>query len=152
MLDSSGPALRQGLLAAPWLIKPNRQETEELLGRRLRKLSHVAKAAAGLVARGPQLALISLGADGAVLASRGRTAIWWAKPPTVPVDSTVGAGDSLVAGFVTGYRATRSLEEALRLGVACGAATAMTPGTELCHRKDAERLLPRVTIKRINAT
>ncbi|MBI3319973.1 MAG: 1-phosphofructokinase [Candidatus Omnitrophica bacterium] len=149
ILDSSGPALRQGMLAAPWLIKPNRQETEELLGRRLRRPSHVAKAAAGLVARGPQLAIISLGAEGAALACRGRPEVWWAKPPTVPVGSTVGAGDSLVAGFVVGYRATRSLEDALRLGVACGAATAMTPGTELCHRKDVDRLLPQVVIKRI---
>lgn len=147
VLDSSGPALRHGMLARPWLIKPNRQETEELLGRRLHHPSQVAKAAAELVARGPQVVIVSLGAEGAAMACRGRPEVWWAQPPTVPVGSTVGAGDSLVAGFVVGYHATRSLEGALRLGVACGAATAMTPGTELCHLADVRRLKPRVTIR-----
>ena len=106
----------------------------------------MANAAAQLVARGPQTAIISLGPDGAVLASRDRAAIVWAKPPVVPVNSTVGAGDSLVAGFLVGYRATRSLEGALRLGVACGAATAITPGTELCHLADVNRLKAKVKI------
>jgi 6-phosphofructokinase 2 len=147
VLDASGSALLHGLQAKPWLMKPNRQEAEELLGRHLRRIADVAHAAKRLVARGPLLAIISLAADGAVLASKMHAQVLWAKPPKIPVDSAVGAGDALVAGFVSGYRARRSVGEALRLGVACGAASAMTPGTELCHRADVERVLPRVTIQ-----
>ena len=147
VLDTSGPALRAGLAAAPWLIKPNRQEAEELLGHALGRLADVARAARALTRRGPRLVLISLGAGGAVLASQAHAAVLWAAPPAVPVDSAVGAGDSLVAGFVLGWRRTHSLREALRLGVACGAACAMTPGTELCHRSDVLRLKGRVTLR-----
>ena len=147
VLDTSGPALRDGLLARPWLIKPNRQEVEELLGRRLRGIAQVAQAAKHLVKRGPSVVIVSLGPEGAVLASQGQAQVLWAKPPRVPVDSPVGAGDSLIAGFVVGYQATRVLPEALRLGVACGAACALTPGTELCYRKDVRRLVDRVRLR-----
>ncbi|MDP3722997.1 MAG: 1-phosphofructokinase [Candidatus Omnitrophota bacterium] len=155
VLDSSGVALRQGLRARPWVIKPNRHEAEELLQRRLNRLADVADAASALAAQGPDLVIVSLGADGAVLASRpdqpapasGR--VWFARPPTVKVDSAVGAGDSLIGGFLVGWARRLSLLEAFRLGVACGAATAMTPGTELCHRADVKRLLGRVTIRRL---
>jgi 1-phosphofructokinase family hexose kinase len=146
VLDASGAALRLGLKAKPWLIKPNQDEAEELLGMRLRTLAQAARGAERLLARGPSVVIISLGAAGAVLASRlGRPLR--AVPPKVRVDSTVGAGDSLVAGFMAGWLKTHSLAGAFRLGVACGAATAMTPGTELCHRADVRRLLPRVRIR-----
>ena len=60
--------------------------------------------------------------------------------PTVPVRSTIGAGDSMLAGIVLRLQQGRSFREALRFGVAAGAATVMNPGTELCHRRDVERL------------
>ena len=151
VLDASGPALRHGMVAAPWLIKPNRHEAEEFLGMRLPRLADVAKAAKRLVTRGPQLAIISLGSDGALLAAQAHEEILWAKPPAVAVDSAVGAGDSLVAGFIVGWLRTRSLRRAFRLGVACGAASAMTPGTELCHRADVARLEPRVVVRVIES-
>ena len=150
VLDASGPALREGVAAAPWLIKPNRDEAQELIGRRLRHQADVVRAATQLAARGPDIVIISLGADGAVLASKRPEIVLWATPPTVRVDSAVGAGDALVAGFVVGYQATRSLQEAFRLGIACGSAAAMTSGTELCHRADVQRLLPRVTIRTLS--
>lgn len=148
VVDSSGPALRQSLSAHPWLIKPNRQEAEELLGRGIRTRRQALHAVRRLTAMGPEIVSLSLGAEGAFLASSRSTEVWWAAAPTVRVDSAVGAGDSLVAGIVLGWARTRSLREALRLGVACGAATAMTPGTELCHRRDVTTLLPRVRVRR----
>lgn len=145
VVDSSGPALRHSFSARPWLIKPNRQEAEEALGVRLGTRQRLVKAARRLVAMGPSLVVLSSGADGACLAADGGDALW-AVPPTVPVGSAVGAGDSLVAGLVLGWQRTGSLREALRLGVACGAATALTPGTELCHHRDVCRLLSQVAI------
>ncbi|MBI4341842.1 MAG: 1-phosphofructokinase [Candidatus Omnitrophica bacterium] len=151
VLDASGEPLRRGLAARPWLIKPNRQEAETLVGFRLTTEARVVRAARELLARGPELAVVSMGEDGAMLACRATGEMWMARPPAVRVRSAVGAGDSLVAGFVVEWLRSRSPVEALRAGVACGSAAAMTPGTELCHRKDVRRLLPRVRIARLRS-
>jgi 6-phosphofructokinase 2 len=149
VLDAAGAALRHGLRARPWLAKPNRHEAEELIGRRLRTIAQVAHAARLLAVRMETQMLISLGAEGAVLAVDDRAEVLWAKPPRVKVNSAVGAGDSLVAGFLLGWLRTHSRHQAFRLGVACGTACAMTPGTELCHRRDVERLEGRIVIRTI---
>ncbi|MBI4004161.1 MAG: 1-phosphofructokinase [Candidatus Omnitrophica bacterium] len=148
VLDTSGAALRRGLTARPWLIKPNRQEAEELLARRLTTMRTIVRSAVDLLAQGPALVVLSLGREGAVLAAAPGH-VWLARPPAVHVRSAVGAGDSLVGGFLVGWLGGRSLVECFRLGVACGAASALTSGTELCHRKDVRRLLSRVTIRRL---
>jgi len=150
VLDTSGAAFVQGLRARPWLTKPNRQEAEELLGTTLPTAARVVQGARDLIRCGAQMAILSLGAEGAVLVQAGSAEAWWAVPPKVKVVSAVGAGDSLVAGFVVGWLRTHSLVEAFRLGVACGTATALTPGTELCHRKDVRRLVGRVRLRRVS--
>jgi fructose-1-phosphate kinase PfkB-like protein len=61
-------------------------------------------------------------------------------PPTVPIVSKVGAGDSMVAGIVLGLARGKSLRESIVFGVSAGTAAVMTPGTELCRREDVERL------------
>jgi 6-phosphofructokinase 2 len=85
-----------------------------------------------------------------VLASRVLEGLWIATPPRVKTRSAVGAGDSLVAGMVTLSSRGKPLLEAFRWGVACGAATAMTGGTELCRRRDVERLVPQVRLRRLD--
>ena len=149
VLDTSGAALRQGLAARPWLIKPNRQEAQELLCRRLTSRRMIVHAALELLSLGPSFVIVSLGGEGAVLASADPRGVWMARSPAVRVRSAVGAGDSLVGGFLVGWVVGRAPVECFRLGVACGAASAMTPGTELCHRADVRRLLPRVTIRQL---
>ena len=172
VLDGSGAAFAAGVSARPWLIKPNRQEAEELLGERLRSPSALRRAARALLARGPSLVILSLGAEGALLARANPPGMWMARPPSVRVQSAVGAGDSLIGGFLFGWFRSLSLDpmgrgrkrrlaslaqrelvgslvEAFRWGIAAGAATAMTPGTELCHRADVLRLLPRVAVRQI---
>jgi 6-phosphofructokinase 2 len=64
--------------------------------------------------------------------------------PAVPIKSSVGAGDSMVAGIVLALSRGRPLGEAVRFGVAAGAAAVMNPGTALCRREDVERLYPQV--------
>ena len=149
VLDASGEALQQGFRAGPWLVKPNRHEAEELLGRPVRGRRAQLRAVRQLLQRGPALVILSLGAEGALLGRASPPEVWAARPPSVRVDSAVGAGDSLVGGFLVGWAAGQPLVEAFRLGVAAGTATAMTPGTELCHRGDVRRLLRRVTVRRI---
>ena len=70
-------------------------------------------------------------------------------PPDVQVKSTVGAGDSTVAGLVLKLSQGGNLEEASRLAVAAGTAATLTSGTELCHKEDLEKLLPLVTVERL---
>ena len=147
VLDASGAALREGVKARPWLIKPNREEAQELLGRRLRTRRHSVEAARALQRLGMSVVILSLGGEGALLAMAG--GVWHAGTPRVKARSAVGAGDALVGGFLAGWLQRRSMAEAFRLGVAAGTATVMTPGTELCHARDVRRLLRRVTVQRV---
>lgn len=149
VLDASGEALRLGRAERPWLMKPNQQEAEELLGLRLGRVEAIVDALPRLLRGGPDVVILSRGADGALLATAAPFGVWVARPPTVPVDSAVGAGDSLVGGFLAGWARGRALVEAFRLGVASGTAAAMTPGTKLCRRADVRRILPRVVIRRL---
>ena len=149
-LDTDGPALRAGLVEQPAFIKPNRAEAQRVLGRRLRTIGEVGRAARAFTARGIEHVVISLGQEGAVLAVRATGEVWAASSPDVPVHSTIGAGDSLVGGFLFSLTRGQPGPEAFRHGVACGAACVMTSGTELCHRSAVARLLPRVRLRRLS--
>ncbi len=151
VLDASGEPLRLGMKVRPWLIKPNRQEAAEIWGRAIADVDTGVAAALALRERGPENVVLSLGPEGALLVCGDPVQVWHATSPGIRVISAVGAGDSLVGGLLQGWVSGRPLTEAFRLGVACGAATAMTPGTELCHRKDIERLLPAVRLSRVHA-
>jgi 1-phosphofructokinase family hexose kinase len=145
ILDADGDTLRLGLAGKPSVIKPNVEEAEKLLGRRLPDLPAVAAAARELLPRGLRVAIISMGARGAVCATQDR--VLHVIPPRVQSRSTVGSGDSLVAGLAIALATGADLVEGLRLGTAAGAATAMTAGTQLGTREDVERLLPSVEIR-----
>jgi 1-phosphofructokinase len=123
-LDASGTALADGLAARPDLIKPNGEELGELLGRELPTFSDVLTACHQARSMGAAAVICSLGADGAVLVDGH--GIWHATSPAVPVLSTVGAGDSVLAGFL---HAGGAGPQALRTGVAWATAAVQTPGT-----------------------
>ncbi len=127
VVDTTGAALLAALPERPWLIKPNREELAALVEQELPTLESVIAAAESLMERGAQHVLVSMGGDGAVLctADGGRL---YQPTPDGEVVGTVGAGDSTVAGFVAGYSRTGHADEALRLGVACGSATAFAEG------------------------
>jgi 6-phosphofructokinase 2 len=86
--------------------------------------------------------IISLGAAGALMVSEDICE--HILPPTVPIVSKVGAGDSMLAGIVVSLVRGKPLRESVLFGVATGAAAVMTPGTELCRREDAERLFEKM--------
>jgi 1-phosphofructokinase family hexose kinase len=146
-LDSDGPPMMVALRAKPELIKPNEQEAERLLGRALRGDHDCFPAAQELHERGIRHVVISRGARGAdVVSSEG---IFRATPPTVQVRSTIGSGDSMMAGILHILVQGGVMEEALRWGTAAGAATATTSGAEIAHREQVLELLPHVKIRRI---
>lgn len=123
VVDTSGQALRHALLYRPFLVKPNRTELEEWAGAPLPDNAAVFDAAAQLQQSGAQNVLVSLGAEGAYLLDElGKTHICHA--PNGTVIRTVGAGDSMVAGFLLGL--SKGHEAALKTGVAFGSATAFS--------------------------
>ena len=145
-LDASGGALREGLKALPDLIKPNQVEATELLGWEPRDEAGAIRAVRELMERGISYVLLTLGKDGAFVGHSGQ--IWQAIAPKVPVKSTVGCGDSTIAGMLHGLRQGVSLEEAIGWAMACGAATATTWGTEPPELDGVKGVLPQVKISR----
>jgi 6-phosphofructokinase 2 len=139
VLDSSGEPLKAAVESGVYLLKPNMKELQQLAGEFTDDHTRLAGIALELLDRQPCTAVVvSLGAGGALLATGGRSLRISA--PTVNIQSKVGAGDSMVAGIVAGLSRRWSLEEAVRYGVAAGTAAVMTPGTELCRRRDVDRL------------
>ncbi|NMY77001.1 1-phosphofructokinase [Pseudomonas sp. WS 5071] len=119
ILDTSGQALKQGLNAGPWLIKPNTEELSDALGADISSLASQVAAATRLQAQGVEHVVISQGAEGVNWFSHGPA--WQALPPKVSVASTVGAGDSLLAGMLHGLLSGHSPEQTLRTATAIAA-------------------------------
>jgi 1-phosphofructokinase family hexose kinase len=129
-VDSSGAPLARAVEAGPDLVKPNLDELAELVGRPLATFDDVIEAAEGLRRRGVGSVVVSLGPRGAVLVEAGSEPVL-AVPRPIAVRSDVGAGDALLAGFLATVAAGGRGPEALRAGVAWGAAAAGLPGTEM---------------------
>ncbi len=137
VLDTSGAALRAAQGA--FLVKPNLRELAEALGREIHDEAEELAGARELVVRGTaEVVLLSLGARGALLVASD-VEQRFAPIPVTP-RSAVGAGDSMVGAAALALARGWPLREAARYGMAAGAATLMTPGTELCRREDVERL------------
>ena len=145
VVDAHDEVLRQAIGTGPFLIKPNHHELEALVGRELPTIEAVAAQARELQRRGITYVCISLGPRGAVLTGPDNSHL--ATAPEVPVDSTVGAGDSMVAGMVAAFARGAPAEQALRQGVACGAGTVQRPGTELFAGSQIADLAARVGIR-----
>jgi 6-phosphofructokinase 2 len=146
-LDTDGEPMKLGIEAGPSIIKPNIHELGRLMGREITDTEGALKAAGELKKKEIDIILVSMGGKGALLVSDSARLL--AVPPKITVGSTVGAGDSLLAGFVLAHFQGRRLAECLRFGAAAGAATAMSRGTELCRREDVEALLPKVSVTEV---
>ncbi len=125
VVDASGPPLREVVKrGSPTLIKPNEEELGELVGRELTTVGEVVDAAREVIAMGTTQVLVSLGAHGALLVDADHS-VWAGGPALIPA-STVGAGDSTLAGYLAVQGTTH---ERLRHAVAWGRAAVMLPGT-----------------------
>ncbi len=144
ILDSEGQWLKDGIKAKPYLINPNVHEAEILLKRELPDEESVVAAALELLETDVEVIVISTGKNGLIAATKER--IVKAVSPEVRVRSAVGAGDCTVAGLALKLVHNEPLVEACHLAVAMGTAAVLTPGTELCHRADVEKLFPQVKV------
>jgi 6-phosphofructokinase 2 len=147
VLDADGPCFKAGLRARPFAIKPNVNELSRLTGRPLRTEREIVTAATALNRGGVDVVIVSRGRRGLLVVGRGGS--YRAVPPPVRVKSTVGAGDSTVAGFVLQHAAGKSLEDCLRFATAAGTAATLAPGNQLCRPRDVQRLLPRVEVTQL---
>jgi 1-phosphofructokinase len=128
-IDTSGPALREAVAAKPDLVKPNREELEELSGRPLPDRAALIDAADDLARAGVGTVIVSLGADGALFTRDGDAA--FAAAPPVRVASTVGAGDAMVAGTIAGILRALGLADIAALATAFSAVAITQIGPHL---------------------
>ena len=138
VVDATQDLLLKVLPYEPFLVKPNNHELAEIVGRELTNDDEIVTAAASLQAQGAHNVLVSMAGDGALLLDENGT-VHRIGCPKGKVVNSVGAGDSMVAGFVAGYLRTDDYRYALRLGTACGSATAFSVG--LATKADIEKLL-----------
>lgn len=139
VIDTSGEALKRALDVGVYLLKPNLGELSSLVGKE--EVSHetVDEIAREIIRRGQcQMVVVSMGPQGAKLITKDEIIV--VSAPLVKQVSTLGAGDSMVAGMVLALSKNRPLKKVLQLGVACGTAATITHGSELCRREDVERL------------
>ena len=145
VLDADDEALRLGVRAGPFMIKPNEYEIERLLGKKLRTVGGYLGAARALVKRGIRNVVVSLGAKGALFVNAREA--YHVLTPRVSVKSRVGAGDCLIGGFLLGLERRMSFRQAARLGVAGSTSAVMREAPRLCLKEDIRPLLGRIRIR-----
>ena len=139
IVDTSEEALLPALEEGVYMIKPNIGELSWLMGKEELQADEIEPAAVSLVRKyNCEIVVVSLGASGAMLVSQKET--FKISAPVVKTKSTVGAGDSMVAGIVFSISKGKNLSEALQYGVACGTAATLSNGTGLYKKDDVERL------------
>ena len=146
-LDTSGEALRLGLAAHPYLVKPNLEEAEWLTGTTLGSPAAGADALRQLIAGGTKSAAISLGDSGLLWCPAESACVYGARPVSVEVRSAVGSGDATVAAFAFAVRSGMSAEETLRLAAACGAANCLAESPGNVQAAEIRRLQEEVQIE-----
>ena len=141
VVDATRDLLVNVLQYHPFLIKPNNHELGEIVGKVLKSDEEIVAAAKTLQEKGARNVLVSMAGDGALLLDE-QGEVHRIGTPKGKVVNSVGAGDSMVAGFVAGYLQTGDYKTALRLGTACGSATAFSLG--LAKKNDIDELLKQI--------
>lgn len=146
-LDADGDKLVRGIEAKPDLIKPNEIELGAMMGHTLDADDKIVEAARELIDSGLDRVMVSMGGAGALYVARDVTIK--ANPVKVPVGSTVGAGDSVVAALAYAQDKGLGLEDTMRLAMATGAANVMQSGTQAAPRELVDSLIDKVVVTRL---
>lgn len=147
ILDTSGETLLAGIEAKPFLIKPNKEELEFILNRKLETEVDIINAGKELIHKGAQNVMITLGGSGALLVTADK--IYKGTFPKVTIKNTVGSGDSTVGGFAYALSQDRTLPECFKLGIACGTTNAMLDTTGTIDMDILNDILPKIKIEEI---
>lgn len=147
ILDTSGDALRKGIAAKPYMIKPNQKELEYIIGHRLVKREDIKAAALAIHAEGIAHVVVSMGKKGLLAVSGGK--VFYASAGRVKALNTVGCGDSVVASYAMSVLNSERNEEAIRRAAAISAANATTLVSAEIPKEKAEDLLEHITVEEL---
>lgn len=144
VLDSRSFNLEDILEVRPWLIKPNQEEISMLFGCEIETMEQAIEKAKVFADAGIENVMVSLGGDGALLLCP--EGLYRAVPPEITPVSTIGAGDSAIAGFIAATQQGLTGAECLKMATAYGTAACLTPGSQPPVRTDVHRLLTEIQI------
>lgn len=145
IVDTSGEALEACASAGVFLLKPNLHELEILSGKKFQSEDHMLIIAREMIADGmAEVFVISMGASGAMMITADKAVKM--RPPVVPIQSKVGAGDSMVGGIIWSLASGDDLTTAVRYGISAGSAAVMTAGTDLCRADDVHDIFKRIAV------
>jgi 1-phosphofructokinase family hexose kinase len=150
LLDTSGEALHQGLTADPDFVKPNRTEASNFLGYPVDDVPTVVAATQEFFNAGAKSVAISLGAEGIIWQRSAGSDLFSSQPSAIADCSSVGCGDSALAGFAVAHERALSDEETLRLATACGSANCLADAPGRVNQFDVSRLAGEITVRRIH--
>lgn len=145
VVDTTGKDLEDSLKFKPLLVKPNDVELAELFNVSINTEEEYIEYGKKLLAKGAQFVIVSLGGDGALLLSPDGN--YKGQAPEGTVHNTIGAGDSMVAGFVGTYLKTNDVTQSFKVSLAAGSATAFTE--DLATREEIDALLPLIEVSKI---
>lgn len=143
VVDATGELLTQACGQHPFLVKPNREELEQIFDTEIDTREDAAEYGSRLLELGAQNVLVSMGGDGAILLT-GDGRQYYARPPKGEVVNTVGAGDSMVAGFLAGFLQTGDMGRAFLYGLCTGSASAYS--AEMAQKQQVEQMLKTVQL------
>lgn len=147
IIDTTGNNMDNALMAGAYLIKPNLSELQEITGEHYDGFDEMIAGCLKLVDKGAENVLLSLGRKGALLVDKDNA--WFCKSATVAVNSTVGAGDGMIAAVAVTTERGYDKEEILRCAVAAGTASVTTPGTNLFYRDKYEEIYDKIRVEKI---
>lgn len=142
VIDTTGESLLKTLPEQPLVVKPNNHELADLFGVELNSIADIVKYARKLLELGAQHILVSMAADGGLMVTKDK--VYRSKAPKGTVINSVGAGDSMIAGFTGTFARSKDPQEAFKYGLACGSAT--TFSEDLATREKIEEILPQIKI------
>ncbi|HJG23359.1 1-phosphofructokinase [Enterococcus durans] len=146
VIDTTGDDLKDALAKRPLLIKPNNHELAELYHTEFKSIEDILPYGKKLLEEGAQNVLISMAGDGALLFTKDGA--YQSNVLVRPLKNSVGAGDSMIAGFIGSYSKDQDAVEAFKWGVACGSATAFSD--DLATKALIDELIPEVEITKID--
>jgi 6-phosphofructokinase 2 len=139
IVDIPAETMQSHPVKGAYLLKPNLNELSMLAGKEELHGDEITSAARTIISKNIcEAVIVSMGAAGALLVTKDIAEQFMAPP--VKRKSTVGAGDSMLAGIVMFLSANKNIKEAVRFGVACGTAATLNEGTQLCNKSDAQKL------------
>lgn len=146
ILDTSGEALKLGIEAGPFLVKPNKEELENLMGCKIDSEEEINKAVGYIMENGVEIVVVSLGESGSRVYYNGYC--YKVSVPDVNVVNPVGSGDSMVAGLAVSLVRDYDIETMLKIGAACGTANAMEAETGKVDMHNMKKIMSEIEIEK----